>query len=88
MSQHNRMLTEKWGPILDHEKFEPVKDHHRRAVTATILENTEIALSEDRQGVTMTSMLSEAAPVNSAGTGGFGGDSAAAGPTAGGSGHR
>lgn len=82
MSQQNRMLTEKWAPILDHEKFDPVKDNYRRNVTATILENTEKALAEDRNGVTMTSLLSEA-PANATGTGGFGASSAAAGPTAG-----
>jgi hypothetical protein len=83
MSQQNRMLTEKWSPILDHEKFDPIADKYRRSVTATILENTEKALAEDRNGVTMTSLLNEASPTNDAGTGGFGAGSAAAGPTAG-----
>ena len=83
MSQQNRMLTEKWSPILDHEKFDPINDKYRRGVTATILENTEKALAEDRGGVTMTSLLNEASPTNDAGTGGFGAGSAAAGPTAG-----
>jgi hypothetical protein len=82
MSQQNRMLTEKWAPILDHEKFDPVKDNYRRSVTATILENTERALAEDRTGVTMTSLLNET-PTNATGTGGFTSGSAAAGPTAG-----
>jgi hypothetical protein len=82
MSQQNRMLTEKWAPILDHAKFDPVKDDYRRGVTATILENTERALSEDRTGVTMTSLLSET-PVNAVGTGGFGGNATAGGPVAG-----
>jgi hypothetical protein len=83
MSQQNRMLTEKWSPILDHEKFDPISDKYRRGVTATILENTEKALAEDRNGVTMTSLLNEASPTNDAGTGGFGAGSAAGGPTAG-----
>lgn len=82
MSQQNRMLTEKWAPILEHEKFDPIKDEYRRGVTATILENTEKALAEDTTGVTMTSLLNET-PTNAAGTGGFGASSAAAGPTAG-----
>lgn len=82
MSQQNRMLTEKWAPILEHEKFDPIKDEYRRGVTATILENTEKALAEDTTGVTMTSLLNET-PTNAAGTGGFGSASAAAGPTAG-----
>ena len=81
MSQHN-LLTEKWAPILDHDQFESIKDKYRRGVTATILENTEKALAEDRTGVTMTSLLNEA-PANDAGTGGFSSGSAAAGPVAG-----
>jgi hypothetical protein len=82
MSQHNRFLTEKWAPILDHEKFAAIKDDYRRGVTATILENTEKALAEDRTGVTMTSLLNET-PVNAAGNLGFSGTATAAGPVAG-----
>ena len=82
MSQQNRMLTEKWAPILDHDKFDSIKDNYRRGVTATILENTEKALAEDRSGVTMTSMLNET-PTNAAGTGGFSAGATAAGPVAG-----
>lgn len=84
MAQSNyQALVEKWGPILEHESFSPIKDNHKRAVTATILENTEKALLEsgDRQ-MSMSSLLTEA-PANDAGTGGFGAGSAAAGPTAG-----
>ena len=76
-------LVEKWEPILAHESFSPINDNHRRAVTATILENTERALAETGDlSANMTSLLSEA-PANDAGTGGFGGGSAAGGPTAG-----
>jgi hypothetical protein len=82
MSQSNRFLTEKWAPILDHDKFESISDSYRRGVTATILENTEKALAEDRSGTTMTSLLSEA-PANAAGAGGFGAGATAAGPVAG-----
>ena len=84
MAQSNyQALVEKWGPILEHESFSPIKDNHKKAVTATILENTEKALLEsgDRQ-MGMSSLLTEA-PANDAGTGGFGADSTAAGPTAG-----
>jgi hypothetical protein len=82
MSQSNRFLVEKWAPILDHEKFASIKDDYRRSVTATVLDNTEKALAEDRSGVTMTAMLSET-PTNAAGTGGFGANAAAGGPVAG-----
>ena len=76
-------LVEKWGPILEHESFSPITDSHKRAVTATILENTERALAETGDlSANMTSLLSEAAPTNDA-NGGFGAGSTAAGPTAG-----
>jgi hypothetical protein len=84
MSESNsQKLVEKWGPILEHESFSPIKDAHRKSVTATILENTERALAEtgDRSA-NMTSLLSET-HANDAGTGGFGAASAAGGPTAG-----
>jgi hypothetical protein len=77
-------LVEKWEPILGHDSFSPINDNHRKAVTATILENTERALAETGDlSANMTSLLSEASPTNDAGTGGFGGGSTAGGPTAG-----
>tara|TARA_Y100000389_G_scaffold41400_1_gene36107 strand:+ start:19296 stop:20624 length:1329 start_codon:yes stop_codon:yes gene_type:complete len=85
MSETNyQKLVEKWGPILEHESFSPIADNHRRAVTATILENTERALQESGDlSANMSSLLSES-PVNDIGaTGGFTGGSAAAGPGAG-----
>ena len=84
MAQSNyQALVEKWGPILEHSNFNPIKDAHKRAVTATILENTERALLEsgDRQ-LAQSSLLMEQ-PTNDVGTGGFTSGSAAAGPTAG-----
>jgi hypothetical protein len=83
MSQSNRTLVEKWGPILEHSSFDAIKDEHRRAVTATLLENTERALLESGdQSINMTSLLQEA-PTNAVGTGGFGSAAAANGPVAG-----
>jgi hypothetical protein len=76
-------LVEKWEPILGHDSFSPITDSHRRAVTATILENTEKALAETGDlSANMTSLLSEA-PSNAAGTGGYSGASTATGPVAG-----
>jgi hypothetical protein len=77
-------LVEKWEPILAHDSFSPISDQHRKAVTATVLENTERALQETGDlSANMTSLLSEA-PTNDVGTtGGFTGGSAAAGPGAG-----
>jgi len=85
MDNYSR-LVEKWGPVLEHESFSPISDAHKRAVTATVLENTEKALMESGDlSANMTSLLSEASPTNDAGTGGFSGLSgnAAAGPVAG-----
>jgi len=73
-------LQEKWSPLLNCEGLDPIKDSHRRGVTAILLENQERALREER------GFLSEA-PTHTAGTGGFGGGTygtaAASGPVAG-----
>jgi hypothetical protein len=76
-------LVEKWEPILAHDSFSPITDSHKKAVTATVLENTEKALMESGDlSANMTSLLSEA-PANDAGTGGFGGGATPGGPVAG-----
>ena len=49
-------LQEKWAPLLDYEGLDPIKDPHRRAVTAALLENQEQAIREERE------FLSEATP--------------------------
>jgi hypothetical protein len=84
MTQSNyQALVEKWGPILEHTSFSPIKDQHKRAVTATILENTERALLESGdRSIAQSSLLMET-PTNDVGTGGFGGNATAAGPVAG-----
>ena len=38
----------KWQPILEHNDLPEIKDAHRKAVTAVILENQEKALAEER----------------------------------------
>ena len=40
-------LVEKWAPVLNEESAGTIKDSHRKAVTAAILENQEIALREE-----------------------------------------
>jgi hypothetical protein len=70
-------LTEKWSPVLDYEGLDSIKDSHRRAVTAVLLENQERELRESAE------FLGEASPTNSAGTGGFSGSATAGGPVAG-----
>jgi len=79
----SEQLQEKWSPILDYQGLDSIKDSHRRAVTAVLLENQEKFLREQSAFETSGAFLTEASPTNSAGTGGFTGGAAAAGPTAG-----
>jgi len=48
-SPNSDHLQEKWAPLLDHEGLDPIKDPHRRAVTAALLENQEQAIREERE---------------------------------------
>ena len=56
-------LVEKWSPVLNEESAGTIKDAHRKAVTAVILENQERAFQEE--AAQSTNMLTEAAPGNS-----------------------
>ena len=81
-------IMEKWAPLLDAEGVDPIKDAHRRSVTAVLLENQEKFLGEQSAFENGTSMLTEAAPTNSGNavgaSGAFsGGQAADAGPVAG-----
>ena len=58
-------LMEKWAPILDSQDAGTLADKHKRAVTATVLENTEKALQEERSHQTF--QLAEA-PANATGS--------------------
>jgi len=73
-------LQEKWAPVLDYDGLDPIRDSHRRMVTAVLLENQERAIREERE------FLYEA-PTNGTGssgtTAGLGGLAAQTGPTAG-----
>ena len=40
-------LVEKWAPVLNEESAGSITDHHKKAVTAAVLENQEIALREE-----------------------------------------
>jgi hypothetical protein len=42
-------LQEKWAPLLNYEGLDPIKDSHRRMVTAVLLENQEKSLREERE---------------------------------------
>ena len=73
-------LQEKWAPLLNHDGLGEIKDSHRRAVTACLLENQERFLREEREFLYETPTNA----ANAAGaSGGFSGSSAAVGPTAG-----
>ena len=61
-------LVEKWAPVLNEESAGTIKDAHRKAVTAAILENQEVALREERS---QNNFLTEAAPAG-ANTGSIG----------------
>ena len=74
-------LQEKWAPLLNYEGIDPIRDSHRRAVTAVLLENQEKFLRESAAFDSGINLMES--PTNSAGTGGFGGGATAAGPTAG-----
>ena len=80
-------IMEKWAPLLDAEGVDPIKDAHRRSVTAVLLENQEKFLAEQSAFENGTSMLTEAAPTNSGNavgaSGAFSGGSTPAGPVAG-----
>jgi len=54
-------LQKKWAPVLDHPDLAPIKDPYKKAVTAMVLENQQIATNEERK------MLNEAAPANATG---------------------
>ena len=73
-------LQEKWSPLLDYEGLDPIKDQHKRMVTAVLLENQEQTMREEAQ------FLSEQ-PTNSTGssgaTAGFSAGADKAGPVAG-----
>ena len=84
---HSEHLQEKWAPLLDYAGLEPIKDSHRRAVTAVLLENQERFLREEasfQNGNLSYLMESPTNSGNAAGaSGGFSGSAADGGPTAG-----
>ncbi|NDH48950.1 MAG: ATP-binding protein [Proteobacteria bacterium] len=42
----NEDIQKKWQPVLEHPDLDKIADSHKRAVTAQILENTEVALRQ------------------------------------------
>ena len=71
MFNADKNLMEKWGPVLEHESAPAIQDNYKKAVTARLLENQEVALQEERlqaQG----NFISEAAAANNIGGGNIG----------------
>ena len=79
MFNNAEQLQEKWKPLLEHDGIDAIKDNHRKAVTAVLLENQERFLTEER------SFLSEAPTVNTntGANAGFSAGATATGPVAG-----
>lgn len=67
MSYLAEEIQNKWKPVLEHTDLPEIKDAHRRAVTAQVLENTEKAINEARAAGMGSSFLGEAAPTNATG---------------------
>jgi hypothetical protein len=84
---HSEQLQEKWAPLLDYQGLDSIKDSHRRAVTAVLLENQEKFLREQSAFDNGSMGMLMEAPTNignaAGASGGFSGSSAAGGPTAG-----
>ena len=70
-------LQKKWAPVLEHADLPKISDPYKRAVTALVLENQVQAMAKEN------GYLTEAAPSNSSGTGGFGSGALATGAVAG-----
>jgi len=66
-------LQEKWAPLLNYEGLDPIKDSHRKAVTAVLLENQERFLREE-SSFSSQGFLTETPTVNTdpSGTGNAG----------------
>jgi hypothetical protein len=59
-------LVEKWSPVLNEESAGTINDRYKKAVTAQLLENQEIAFREEGSAM---NFLNEAAPTMNTGAG-------------------
>ena len=74
-------LQEKWAPLLNYEGLDPIKDSHRKAVTAVLLENQEKFLREEAQFGSGLNLM-EVTPTNHANVAGAQGGFGSAGTNA------
>ena len=68
MFNADSQLMEKWGPVLEHESAPVIQDKYKKAVTARLLENQEVALAEEAAQM-QGNYISEASNVVGAGMG-------------------
>ena len=82
---NSEQLQEKWAPLLNYEGLGSIEDSHKRAVTATLLENQEKFLREQNAFSDSGSFLTEQPNVNTqtGANAGFSASATATGPTAG-----
>ena len=71
MFNADQNLIEKWSPVLDHESAPPITDKYRKAVTARLLENQEIALREEKNQRSFGDISEAAANVTGSGVDNF-----------------
>ena len=64
---NSEQLQEKWAPLLNAEGADAIKDNHRKAVTAVLLENQEKFQQESNAFSESGSFLTEETPTNSTG---------------------
>jgi len=75
MQGFNEELVAKWKPVLEHADLPRIADAHKRNVIATLLENTEKSIKEDRASQGMTNLFETG--INAVGTGGYSGQGGA-----------
>ena len=71
MFNADQNLIEKWLPVLEHEDAPPIDDKYRKAVTARLLENQEVALMEERNQRSFGDIQEAAANVTGSGVDNF-----------------
>ena len=67
MFSADEKLMEKWSPVLEHTDVPNIDDRYKKAVTARLLENQEVALREERVQQSF-GQIDEAAPANATGS--------------------
>ena len=67
MFSADEKLMEKWSPVLEHTDVPSIDDRYKKAVTARLLENQEVALREERVQQSF-GQIDEAAPANATGS--------------------